>query len=146
MAFNPYFPATYQPMNPYPTMQNQYAQMQQQMQVQQAAPQGGLVWVQGVEGAKSYPVSAGQSVLLMDSESNCFFIKAADASGMPLPLRVFDYTERTAQNQQQAPQKVPIDTSAFITREEFEARIAQLSAQESARRKPQKKEMTENAE
>lgn len=38
----------------------------------------------------------------MDSESNSFFIKSADTSGMPLPLRIFDYQERTAQ---QAPQQ-----------------------------------------
>lgn len=82
MAF-PYYPA-YQPQ----MYQNQYNPQQH----------GGLIWVQGIEAAKSYPVSAGQSILLMDSESNSFFIKTADASGMPLPLRIFDYTERTANN------------------------------------------------
>ena len=64
----------------------------------------------------------------MDSESNSFFIKTADASGMPLPLRVFDYKERTAQQAPQQPTVAVTDTSGYITREEFEARIAEITA------------------
>lgn len=127
MAINPYFPASYAGyQNPYAMqmMQNQYAPMQQTTPQMQS---GGLIWVQGIEGAKSHAVGAGQSVLLMDSESNCFFIKSADASGMPLPLRVFDYTERNAaQNVQKSTVSAGIDVSGFVTREEFEARIAQI--------------------
>jgi hypothetical protein len=117
----PYFPTTYG--NPYmPQMyQNQYMPSQQQS--------GSLIWVQGIEAAKSHPVAAGQSVLLMDSESNSFFIKSADASGMPLPLRVFDYTERNAVNKQpEKPTEPQIDVSGFITRDEFEARINEIIA------------------
>lgn len=117
----PYFPASY--ANPYmPQMyQNQYIPQQQS---------GGLTWVQGIEAAKSYPVSAGQSILLMDSESNSFFIKSADASGMPLPLRVFDYTERNSLSKHnEKPTEPQIDVSGFVTREEFESRIAQICAE-----------------
>lgn len=126
MAF-PYYPVNY----PYPQMyQNQYAPQAQQQN-------GGLIWVQGIEAAKSYPVSAGQSVLLMDSESNAFFIKTADASGMPLPLRVFDYTERTANNASKAAQETrsepSIDLSAYVTRDELESRISEIMA---AKRNP----------
>lgn len=126
MPYNPYFPTNY---NPY-----QQAAMQQYQQAVQvpAQPQqqsnGGLLWVQGIEGAKSHFVSPGQSVLLMDSESNSFFIKTADASGMPMPLRVFDYKERTAQQAPQQPTAAVTDTSGYITREEFEARIAEITA------------------
>ena len=106
--YNPYFPAGY---NPYqPAMQ----QFQQVMQPQQQ--NSGLTWVQGIEGAKSHFVSPGQSVLLMDSESNSFFIKSADTSGMPLPLRIFDYKERTVQQAPQQPTAAVIDTSSYITR------------------------------
>ena len=87
----------------------------------------GIIWVQGIEAMKSYPVQAGQSVLLMDSETSCFGIKTVDASGMPQPLRVFDYTER----KQRAPENAPVatlDVSGFITREEFEARISAILA------------------
>ena len=112
--FNPYFPQNY---NPY---QMQYQQPQQN--------NNGLVWVQGIEGAKSHFVSPGQSALLMDSESNSFFIKTADASGMPMPLRVFDYKERNAQPAQ-PPTVAAVDTSGFVTREEFETRIAEIIAE-----------------
>lgn len=119
--YNPYFPAGY---NPYQPAMQQY---QQVMQPQQQNG-GGLLWVQGIEGAKSHFVDPGRSVLLMDSESNSFFIKSADTSGMPLPLRIFDYTERTAQPAPQTPTAAPVDTSGFVTREEFETRIAEIIA------------------
>ena len=112
----PFYPATYQ--NPY----------MQQYQPQQQS--GGLIWVQGESGAKSYPISAGQSVLLMDSESNRFFIKSADASGMPLPLRIFDYVERKeATRQPESASAATSDVSRFVTHEELESRIAAILAQ-----------------
>lgn len=121
-GYNPYFPAGYNPFQ-------QVAMQQYQQTVQPTQQQsGGLLWVQGIEGAKSHFISPGQSVLLMDSESNSFFIKSADASGMPLPLRIFDYTERTAQPAPQTPTAAPVDTSGFVTREEFETRIAEIIA------------------
>lgn len=121
-GYNPYFPTGY---SPYQQLAMQ--QYQQAMQPQQQT--GGLTWVQGIEGAKSHFVSPGQSVLLMDSESNSFFIKSADTSGMPLPLRIFDYTERNAQAAPQAPTAAPVvDTSGFVTREEFKTRIAEIIA------------------
>ena len=109
-----------------------YYPYQQPMYQNQYAPQqhGGLIWVQGIEAAKSYPVSAGQSVLLMDSESNAFFIKTADASGMPLPLRVFDYTERKeATRATESASAATLDVSRFVTHEELESRIAAILAQ-----------------
>lgn len=128
MAFPNYFPTGYSPMGSYnPYQVGQYQQMQNSQQVQT----GGLQWVQGEAGAKAFPVSAGQSVLLMDSENNVFYIKSSDNSGMPLPLRTFDYRERTAQNAPKAAQNAPqaaIDTSLFVTRDELEKRLAELVA------------------
>lgn len=129
-GYNPYFPTGY---SPYQQLAMQ--QYQQAMQPQQQT--GGLTWVQGIEGAKSHFVSPGQSVLLMDSESNSFFIKSADTSGMPLPLRIFDYTERNAQTAAQAPTAAPVvDTSGFVTREEFETRIAEIISVKKERTEP----------
>ena len=75
-----------------------------------------IIWVQGENAAKAYPVLAGQSVLLMDSEQSVLYIKSTDQSGMPLPLRIFDYTERN-QNGNVAPLAERPD---YISREEFE--------------------------
>lgn len=128
MAFPNYFPTGYNPMGNYnPYQVGQY----QQMQNAQQAQTGGLQWVQGEAGAKAYPVNAGQSVLLMDSENNVFYIKSTDNSGMPLPLRTFDYKERTAQSTPKTAQNAPqtaIDTSLFVTRDELEKRLAELVA------------------
>ena len=101
-AYNNYgFPATYQPMYP-----NAYAQQPQQVSYAPPAPtpQTGIIWVQGEAGAKAYPVAAGSNVLLMDSESECFYIKSTDASGMPMPLRTFRY-EEIVQTQEVPPQQ-----------------------------------------
>lgn len=52
----------------------------------------GLNWVQGEAGAKSWFVTPGSTVLLMDSEAMRFYLKTADANGIP-SLRTFEYTE-----------------------------------------------------
>ena len=77
-------------------------------------------WVAGEAAAKSYLVAPNGSVFLMDSERDTFYIKSTDASGMPLPLRIFDYKERTS-----TPAAKPEN---FVTREEFEKRLAELAA------------------
>jgi len=80
--------------------------------------QSGILWVQGEAGAKSYLVGAGQSVLLMDSENQCFYIKSTDASGMPMPLRTFDYTERV--------QNSVLEHTDYVTREEFDRFVNEM--------------------
>ena len=90
MAYNNGFPINY------PQMYPQYNYVPQQPQVvQQPQQDNGILWVQGEAGAKSWAVAPGKSVMLMDSESNTFYIKSSDNSGMPMPLRIFDYKERT---------------------------------------------------
>ena len=119
---------TYYPQYP----QYNYVPQQQVMQqptVQQPVNENGILWVQGEAGAKSWAVAPGKSVMLMDSEANTFYIKSSDASGMPMPLRIFDYTERTVQqmsNHPQVMQQPEIDTSKFVTREEFDKKLTEL--------------------
>ena len=124
-AFQGYQP--YPAYNPYQAMQDNLAQLRQQPA--QPAPQqtGGIIWVQGEAGAKSYLVGAGNSVLLMDSETSTFYIKSTDASGMPMPLRIFDYKERvSAQNQAQS--AAIAEHEDFITRKEFDDLKAEFDA------------------
>lgn len=86
----------------------QYQNYYQPYQQQQSQ---GIIWVQGEEAAKAYMVAAGNSVLLLDAEGDCFYLKSTDQSGMPMPLRVFDYKERTQKQTAQA---------EYVTRKEFE--------------------------
>ena len=128
MTYTPYYgtymPNYYQPMQGYQQMQaNTTPQISQNTQPAQQASNG-IIWVQGEEGAKAYMVAPGNSVLLMDSENSAFYIKSTDASGMPQPLRVFDYAERTSQHQQ-AP---TVQNPDYVTRAEFDALAARLDA------------------
>lgn len=110
----------YQP-NPY---QDQLAQLRSQ-QVgfsPVAQPNGGLLWVQGEAGAKSYLMAPNSTVLLMDSEAQRFYLKTTDASGVP-GMRVFEYTE-VVPNQQRPPE-IPADK--FVTREEFDRFVQSLA-------------------
>ena len=144
MAYNNGFPIGYQPVQSVQPMQP-VQQMQQAQPVQQAQPninmqqqqmyqqpqnadRSGIIWVQGDAGAKSYLVAPNQSVMLMDSEQSCFYIKSADASGMPLPLRTFDYTERVAATSRPPEEKHQVDMSAYITKDEYESRTADLTS------------------
>lgn len=52
----------------------------------------GITWVQGLEGAKAFQLAPNSTIVLMDSESDCFYIKTCDDIGM-CHLRHFKYTE-----------------------------------------------------
>ena len=129
----PYQPNYFVPGQPAPDQLQQLRMAQQPMMPQpqqpaQQQPQSGLIWVQGEAGAKSYLVAAG-----MDSESQTFYLKSADASGMP-SMRIFDYHEREAQKPQ--PMQAQ-DNKNYVTREEFNALAARLDAMTA---KPVKKQ------
>lgn len=115
---------TYLPQQNYNAQQ--YApQMNGMQQMPQPQTQGAPIWVQGEAGAKSFLVAPGQSLILMDSEAEVFYIKSTDASGVPMPLRIFDYKERTgAQRPSQAAQTPSVE---YVTRAEFEAFVAKLA-------------------
>lgn len=118
-----------------------YQPAQQQQQVtQQPSP---IIWVQGEEGAKAYMVAAGNSVLLMDSENSTFYIKSTDASGMPQPLRIFDYTERTAAPKQPV-QAAQTPDNDFVTRAEFDALTARFDALTADKPLTRKKKEADN--
>ena len=109
--------------NPY---QNQY--MAQPVQVQQPQSNNGLIWVQGEMGAKSYLVAPNTTVLLMDSEQQRFYLKSSDASGMPLPLRVFEYTEKAQNTPKMASEEKTMDLSSYATKAEIEPILAEIEA------------------
>lgn len=75
----------------------------------------GINWVQGEAGARAIVVPAGQKVLLMDSENNVFYVKSSDVSGMPLPLRTFEYKEVGVE---ETTDSAPAPTT-YVTKEEL---------------------------
>lgn len=123
MAYNNGFPATYQPMY-YPQ------QFQPQIPQQPVQQNNGIIWVQGEAGAKSYLVAPNTTVQLWDSESQCIYLKSADASGMP-SMKILDYTIRN-----QAPANAPVGASPaptinaqdFALRTDLDALAGQINA------------------
>lgn len=114
----------------YPYQNQYYTQLAQaytpvQGQPQNVAPvqqnNNGIIWIQGEQAAKSYMVAPNNTVMLMDSESQRFYLKSTDASGMPLPLRVFEYTEVTQTAKSKPVEDKSIDLSSYTTKAEFDA-------------------------
>jgi hypothetical protein len=106
-----------------------------------------IIWVSGEAGAKSYLVAPGNTVMLLDAENSVFYLKSADASGMPLPLRIFDYKERTTTAQQAFGGAVMGETISFdnfVTRKEFDELKASIASQHTP--KKSKNNLTEDAE
>lgn len=114
MAYNNGFPINYQQMYP----QYNYIPQQPIIQTQPITNDNGIIWVQGEAGAKSWAVAPGKSVMLMDSENSVFYIKTTDNSGVPLPLRIFDYTERTQQDTAPA-EAAQVTNSQYVTKDEL---------------------------
>lgn len=122
MAYNSYFPTSYQ-----------YPSFTQQQQMPQQQNNNGIVWIQGEGAARSFLVAPNTSVVLFDSDDPMFYIKSADQSGMPL-LKKFRYEEvtDTKKVESQALEASPVNMNAYITREEFESRLAELTTQKRA--------------
>lgn len=120
----------------------------QPIQVQPAQQSSQIIWVSGEAGAKSYLVAPGNTVMLLDAENSVFYLKSADASGMPLPLRIFDYKERTTATQQAfggfvTAENVNLDN--FVTRKEFDELKAYIASQPTPKKsKNNLTEVTDN--
>ncbi len=114
MNFNPYSNG-YQPNFP----QNQYNYAQNQNN-------NGMIWVTGIEGAKSYLVAPNTTVQLWDSETNCVYLKSADATGMP-SMKILDYTIReNEQPQTPIKEEKVVD---YVTKDEFDAFREEIKSQ-----------------
>lgn len=155
MAYNNNFPVSYQPIGYTQPYQSNYTVQpvnQPVLNTTQTANNqsnnSGIVWVQGEAGAKSYLVGAGNSVMLMDSEQSVFYIKSTDQSGMPLPLRIFDYTERTETSSMPSnlASNTTLDVNKFVTYEALENRLQQLIANNSKRSTKRKENVVDDGE
>ena len=117
--------------------QMQQPQMSYQQQAYQIAPQGNqsIIWVQGEAGAKAYPVAAGQSVLLMDSEDAVLYVKSTDVTGRPLPMESYDLVKRdSVVNVPQISQRVSsqgqtnqaMDAGEFVKMSDLETKVSEM--------------------
>lgn len=130
-------------------MPDMLTQMRQNTQPAQQQPSNGIVWVQGENAAKSYPVAPNTTVMLLDSESSTFYLKTSDASGMPLPLRVFDYKERT-QNGSNLPTNAPqgglaVDLSNYVTYDQLNEILENMGKNNTQKKEKKEKGEPDNA-
>ena len=100
--------------NPYANLlaQNQYYP---QMNNQQIFPQEqtqNLIRVNGIDGAKTYQMSANSTVALFDSNEDIMYIKTTDGAGFP-SIRTFNFVE-IKQNEKSS------GSQDYISRQEFE--------------------------
>ena len=140
MAYNYYFP-----QNSYPQYYGNQQMPPQAPQMPSNVPQNsmnGITWVLGENAAKSFPVGAGQTVVLMDREEPVMYMKSVDQSGMPLPLRIFDITERAAQHTESVVAKS--ETPDYVSRSEFENFREDIRRAIKNMRKPKSDEVKDN--
>lgn len=118
--FSPYYP---QPM-PDNLMQMRQMQMMQQMPAQasqQQPMQTSVVWISGgKEEANGFMVAPNSRVIIFETNSTVFHIKERDASGTPIPMRTFNYTEES----ENKPRDTKKNDDKFVTRKEFDALAA----------------------
>ena len=91
MAYNPYYPATYQYGNYYP---QSYQPQQPMPQYTPQQNQVNNVWVANREEADQYPVVPNSAVRLWSTRDPVFWLKQADATGKP-SIKTYDIVERT---------------------------------------------------
>ena len=163
MIYNNGYPATYQQSTVAPITANQQQpmmnqqtwqyqppiystvpmnQMQNNMYQQNQQIDNGMKWVQGEAAAKAYSVAPNTTLPLWDSERDTIYLKSVDAVGRP-SMTILDYKVREEENteasiqQQTVPVEKPIENE-YITREEFEQRIAALKPKQNNQRKEQR--------
>lgn len=146
MAYNSYFPASYQPMF-YPQYQQQNQAAVQQQQIQN----GGLVSVRNRAEAEGYPVAPGNSVTFKDETSPYIYVKTMGFSQLDRPS--FDTFRLVKEDEPTMPEKsksddVPqgkVDLTEYVKKAEFEAFSARLEAlEDKLTKKTKKKEVSED--
>lgn len=131
--------------NPYmPPMPDNLGQLRQQQMMPPQIPaqtaqsqqmQTSVVWISGgKEEANGFMVAPNSRVIIFETNSMVFHIKERDASGTPIPMRTFNYTEES--------ENKPHDTKKmddkFVTRKEFDALAALVSEMKGKKRKEEK--------
>jgi hypothetical protein len=126
MAYGNYAPfyrgGYFNPMTPQMPMaenQGQFTQpFQQPIQTQQTNDT--MLWVLNETEASSYPVAPNNSVVLWDKNQKTFYIKTANAQGIP-SMQIYDFTERPQNTPQTPTEHVCKCGDNFVTKEEFKA-------------------------
>lgn len=87
--------------------------------------QNTLKFIQGGDAtAKAYPVTPGDTVVLMDTEESYIYIKSVGFNGVPNPLRKFKYEEVFETKTEDIP--IAKEIPNYVTKEDFNAAIKEI--------------------
>lgn len=119
--------SVYQTAPVQPVVQQSYAPAQPPMQ-------SNVIGVDGEIGAKAFNIPNGSTgpIALWDTNDNVIYMRTFNAAGMPMPLKKLRYTEEEPVIALPAQSGSGIDTSQFVTKNDFEQlrnEIRQLSQQ-----------------
>jgi hypothetical protein len=140
MAYTPYYAPYSRPMGYYnpslPQQDMSNMQTNPQIPVQQPMQQipmqtptpfmqsqssgDTMLWVLNENEASSFPVAPNNSVVLWDKNNKTFYIKTANAQGIP-SMQIYDFTERVEKPQNESTTHKCTCGDKFITKEEFNA-------------------------
>ena len=99
-------------------------------------PSNNIIWVQGIEGAKAQQIQPNSSLLLLDSESDHFYMKVCDQYGICMPLKIYKFEEEipaTAAPIATVEAPAPaVDMSKYVTKEELEALLKEWRMHEQS--------------
>jgi hypothetical protein len=139
MAYTPYYAPYSRPMGYYnpsiPQQDMSNMQTNQQIPVQQPTQQmpmqtptqfmqsqssgDTMLWVLNENEASSFPVAPNNSVVLWDKNNKTFYIKTANAQGIP-SMQIYDFAERTEKPQNEPTTHKCTCGDKFVTKEQFE--------------------------
>lgn len=139
MAYTPYYAPYSRPMGYYnpsiPQQDMSNMQTNQQIPVQQpiqqmpmqtltpfmqTQPTNDMLFVLNENEASAYPVAPNNSVVLWDKNNKTFYIKTANAQGIP-SMQTYDFTERIEKAQNEPTTHKCTCGDKFVTKEEFDA-------------------------
>ena len=121
MAYNNGFPMSYQQFYPQQMGFQQQIVTPQQSQQQMMTPptiHAEIVQINDKNEAVNFPVGAGQAQMMITKDDSSIFVKTAFANGQS---NLVEYVRKAPE-----PQTVSAD---YITRDEFERRLAEFSKQ-----------------
>ena len=122
--YSPFYRSGYFNPMQIPTMpnmadnQNQFAQPFQPIQQTISTPNNDMIFVLGQNEAESYPVAPNSTVTMWDKNQKTFYIKTANAQGVP-SMQIYDFTERPQNAPQMPAEHVCKCGDNFVTKEEF---------------------------
>lgn len=131
-VYNNGFPMGYQPMQmpyyPQPQFQQQIQQPSQQSSPAMTPPiiRADIVQVDNEQSAANYPVAVGTPQMMMAKDDSAIYVKTAYANGQ-YQLDVFE-------KRPPRPQTPPVDMGAYVTRDELEKRLSEVTG--SSRKSP----------